>query len=136
MRGSSAFFCSRFDFFPLAFGSWFAICCCWCIISADTLAPLFRHPNGGRVEVQLHGSTVTSFKTSKGTCNTSHMCTTPLTGTGPFVPHRTKFTRIVSRTCGISAYNVYKKLLSCLSVLCRGPLLLCVTRRNPATRKM
>lgn len=25
-----------------------------------------RHSNGGRVEVQLHGSTVTSFKTSKG----------------------------------------------------------------------
>eukprot|EP00903_Cladosiphon_okamuranus_P009477 g9031.t1 len=24
------------------------------------------HPNGGRVEVQLHGATVTSFKTSKG----------------------------------------------------------------------
>lgn len=29
-----------------------------------------RHPNGGRVEVQLHGSTVTSFKTSKGMKNT------------------------------------------------------------------
>lgn len=29
-----------------------------------------RHPNGGRVEVQLHGATVTSFKTSQGKYNT------------------------------------------------------------------